>query len=259
MSANFFGNLSQGYFGFYFGPTAESGVSTVSESLTASDSSSALVSYLADRSESLIAADSVLATSSVPASDSSATTMAPGGGITLRRATPIRYDYDGTEIKIKLIPEVVPVVVRTARFKNIAKTTEKASGFQPVIVFVASVKSMVKTAKTPRVKSIVTHQVSVSSRAKTRSAIGSCVVSKFAGATSKSRGFGKASAFVTKTQRIYSFSKTTQSAAGVAQALCGVKKSKARCHGIVSAKQVTEFSQEETEAILAMAEREFFR
>ena len=84
MSANWFGNDSQGYFGSFFGPIAPAEGNFVSESVTVADASSATVSYVVSRQESLSILDASLGivdilvalTESVTVSDSSSVAVA---------------------------------------------------------------------------------------------------------------------------------------------------------------------------------------
>ena len=348
MSANFFGNLSQGYFGFYFGPNEGSGVDSVYESLTVADSSSALVAYVVSRDESLTISDgissvlavlveiseslsasdassvvsalvgelaeslyvtdvesvqtdflgildesvalsdteeatvsgtsvleilaaqdlsdSVLTPNPTPTPDNSATTMAPSAGVTIdkkklsearTRPRAIRRDYDG-EVKIKLFPEVKPIVVQTARAKGLAQSSSKASGFQPIITFRASAKSLGKTMEASRIKSVVGRRSSGVGLVKAYSSAKG-VTLKFAKVSGKSKPYGIASGFSTQMRGAYSMSKSMGAAGGFAQSFVAVKKSKSRAHSYSSGSQTTEFTQDQMELIFAMAEREFFR
>lgn len=343
MSANFFGNQSQGYFGFYFGPTAESDTSVVVESLHVADALSATVVFPVSRdeslsvaddqsqgsalaaslSESLVAAETISATvvflgavvealesvestgvqtdflaaldesvsissdenaesagNSVneslsvsdlstcvltpnPTPDNSATTMAPSAGASIdkssKRARPLRYNYDGEAVQIKMYPDPKTVVVRGA-----ARDLVKSSSF------VNGRVSYVQTHSfgVPRRETIVSRPdlatgivTRISSSRDFSKAIHSASpsVSRVSSAKGMARGYGLSSGIATRYSSAKSMVVQKSGAQGFATILGQAKTSKIKGYGMANGEQITEFTEEQMEMILAVAEREFFR
>lgn len=343
MSANFFGNQSQGYFGFYFGPTAESDTSVVVESLHVADTLSATVVFPVSRdeslsiadvqsqgsalaaslSESLVAAETISAVVSFvsavvealeseesiedqanflaildesvsvssdesaesagnsvneslsasdlsacvltpnPTPDNSATTMPPGSGVAIdkssKRARPLRYNYDGEAVEIKMYPDPKTVVVR-GRAKDLVKSSSFANGrVSYVQIHSFGVPRREAIAQRPDLATgTVTRTSSSRDFSKSvHSAIPS--VSRASSAKGSARGYGLSSGVVTRYSSAKSMATQKVIAQGFATVLGQAKTSKTRGYGIARGEQITEFTEEQMEMILAVAEREFFR
>lgn len=341
MSANFFGNQSQGYFGFYFGPTAESDTSVVVESLHVADTLSATVVFpvsrdeslsiadaqsqgsalVASLSESLAAAETISATvvflgavvealesvesigvqtdflasldesisisssenaesagNSVneslsasdlstcvltpnPTPDNSATTMAPstGASIDKKRARPLRYNYDGEEVKIKMYPDPKTVVARGVA-RDLVKLGSLANG-RVSHVQIHSFGVPRREAVSPKPDIAMGTVTRVSSSRDFSKAIHSASpsVSRVSSAKGAARGYGLSSVVVTRYSSAKSMAAQKSGVQGFATVLGGAKTSKTKGYGMARGEQITEFTEEQMEMILAVAEREFFR
>lgn len=341
MSANFFGNQSQGYFGFYFGPTAGSDTSVVVESMHVADTLSATVVFPVSRdeslsiaetqspggalaaslSESLAAADTISATvaflgaavealesaestgvqadflatldesvsvssdenaesagNSVneslsvsdlstcvltpnPTPDNSATTMAPSAGASIdkKRARPLRYNYDGEEVKIKMYPDPKTVVVRGVT-RDLVKLGSLANG-RASHVQIHSFGAPRREVAAPKPDLAMGTVTRTSSSRDFSKAIHSASpsASRVSSAKGIARGHGLSSGVATRYSGAKSMAAQKAIIQGFATVLGQAKTSKTRGYGMARGEQITEFTEEQMEMILAVAEREFFR
>lgn len=343
MSANFFGNQSQGYFGFYFGPTAESDTSVVVEALHVADALSATVSYSVSRDESITLSDSqtdgrslaaslseslevidsvsatliflgaitealdpvesignqtnflgsldesmsmssseggeaagnsvgeILSASDLstcvltpnPTPDNSATTMAPSAGASIdkssKRAHPLRYNYDGEAVVVKMYPDPKTVVVR-GEAKDLVKSSSFVNG-RVSYVQIHSFGVPRREAVVPKpdiAAGIVTRVSSSRDFSKPLHSV-TPSVSRVSSAKSTARGYGLSSGVATRYSSAKSMAAQKSGAQGFATVLGSAKTSRIKGYGMVTGEQITEFTEEQMEMILAVAEREFFR